>query len=124
MRYRDRNGRRCMESTETADWDEAQRQLRERLQSRDNNQLETVRKGKQLTFGEWADFFMEHYSKPPIRAPKTHEANENALKTLRPAFGACKLGDLDSTNIEIHLRNRLDQKKRVRRKMGTVELGT
>ncbi len=124
MRYRDRDGSRRLESTNTTDWDEAQRQLRERLQARDNNQLETVRKGKQLTFGEWANFFMEHYSKPPIRAPKTHEANENALKTLRPAFGAWKLGDLDATHIEIHLRNRLGQKKTVRRKMGTVELGT
>lgn len=124
MRYRDKDGSRRLESTSTTDWDEAQRQLRERLQARDNNQLETVRKGKQLTFGEWADFFMEHYSKPPIRALKTHEANENALKTLRPAFGAWKLGDLDATHIEIHLRNRLAQKKKVRRKKGTVELGT
>ena len=29
-----------------------------------------VRKGEQLTFGEWADFFLENYSKPPIRAEK------------------------------------------------------
>jgi hypothetical protein len=44
MRYRDKNGRRCLESTNTTDWEEAQRQLRERLQSRDNNALEFIRK--------------------------------------------------------------------------------
>ena len=57
MRYRDRTGCRRLESTDTTDWDEAQRQLRERLQSRDNNSLDVVRKGRQLTFNEWADFF-------------------------------------------------------------------
>ena len=71
MRYRDKTGCRRLESTDTTDWDEAQRKLRERLQSRDNNSLDVVRKGRQLTFNEWADFFLENYSKPPIRAEKT-----------------------------------------------------
>ena len=61
-------GRRRLESTNTEDWKEAQRRLRERLQARDNNTLHIVRKGEQLTFNEWADFFLENYSKPPIRA--------------------------------------------------------
>jgi len=124
MRYRDKDGRRRLESTDTTDWDEAQRQLRERLQSRDSNTLEFIRKGKQLTFGELADFFLDNYSKPPIRAPKTHEANENALKTLRPVFGSCKLVDIDATQIEIHLRDRLQQKRHARRKSGTVAIAT
>lgn len=124
MRYRDKNGRRCLESTNTTDWEEAQRQLRERLQSRDSNTLEFIRKGKQLTFNELADFFLENYSKPPIRAPKTHEANENALKTLRPAFGNSKLVDIDATQIEIHLRARLRQNRHARRKSGTVAVAT
>jgi integrase len=83
-----------------------------------------VRKGRQLTFNEWADFFLENYSKPPIRAEKTHEANENALKTLKPMFGTCKLLDIDATQIEVHLRTRLQQKKHVRRKSGILQLGT
>src|SRR5277367_1935443 len=116
MRYRDRDGSRRLESTNTTDWDEAQRQLRERLGARDNNTLETLRKGKQLTFNEWADFFLVNYSKPPIRAAKTHEANENALKTLRPVFGKSKLLDIDATQIEFHLRVRLQQKRHVRRR--------
>ena len=33
-----------------------------------------VRQGELLTFGEWAGFFLENYSKPPIRAAGTHEA--------------------------------------------------
>jgi hypothetical protein len=70
-----------------------------------------------------ADFFLENYSKPPIRAAGTHEANENALKTLRPVFGPMKMTDIDATQIEIHLRNRLQHRKQVRRKEGIAELG-
>ena len=124
MRYRDKTGRRRLESTNTTDWDEAQRQLRERLQARDNNTLDVVRKGKQLTFDEWADFFLENYSKPPIRAENTHEANESALKNLRPMFGPAKMPEIDATQIEVHLRQRLRAKRKVRRKAGIVELGT
>ena len=124
MRYRDKTGCRRLESTNTTDWDEAQRQLRERLQSRDNNTLDVVRKGRQVTFNEWADFFLENYSKPPIRAEKTHEANESALKNLRPMFGSAKLPEIDATQIEVHLRQRLQAKKKVRRKAGITELGT
>jgi integrase len=124
MRYRDRDGSRRLESTNTIDWSEAQQQLRARLDARDNNSLSTLRKGKQLTFDEWADFFLANYSSPPIRAAKTHEANENALKTLRPVFGCSKLLEIDATQIEFHLRARLQQKRRVRRKSGIVELGT
>lgn len=67
---------------------------------------------------------MQNYSKPPIRAPKTHEANENVLKTLKPAFGSLKLIEIDTTKIEIHLRNRLGQKRHARRKAGKVALAT
>ena len=76
MRYRDRSGRRRMESTDTEDWSEAQRTLRERLAARDNNTLDIVRKGEQLGF-------LENHSKPPIRAAKTHAANKAALRSLR-----------------------------------------
>jgi excisionase family DNA binding protein len=115
---------KAAESTNTVDWSEAQRQLRERLDTRDNNSLETLPKGKQLTFNEWVDIFLLNYSKPPIRAAKTHEANENALKILRPVFGCSKPLDIDGTQIEFHLRMRLQQKRRVRRKSGIFELGT
>ena len=122
MRYRDKTGCRRLESTHTEDWKEAQRQLRERLQARDSNTLHIVRKGEQLTFGEWAAFFLENYSKPPIRAG-THESNENALKSLLPVFGPMKMTEIEATQIEIHLRNRLRQRKHVRRRDGIAELG-
>jgi integrase len=124
MRYRDKTGCRRLESTNTTDWDEAQKQLRERLQARDNNTLSALRKGQQLTFSEWADFFLDNYSKPPFREPGTHEANLTALKSLRPVFGTMKLTDIEATTIELHLRQRLQQNKRVRRKSGVVLLGT
>ena len=65
MVYRDRGGKRIRESTFTEDWQEAQKKLRERLQSRDDRILDVVRKGEQLQFSDWADFFLENYSKPP-----------------------------------------------------------
>lgn len=101
MRYRDKSGERRLESTGTEDWHEAQRQLRERLQARDNNTLDIVRKGEQLLFSDWAAYFLENFSRPPVRAPKTHEANENALKTLVAAFGPKKLAEIDSTGNRI-----------------------
>ncbi|MBV8709575.1 MAG: tyrosine-type recombinase/integrase [Acidobacteriaceae bacterium] len=122
MRYRDRDGRRKLESTHTEDWQEAQRALRERLQARDENTLEVVRKGESLTFGEWADFFLEHYSKPPMRALKTHAANQSAVKTLRQAFGMMPLIEMNPLQIEAHLRTRLRQRKTVRRRGGMAEL--
>ena len=44
MEYRDREGERQRESTNTDDWDEAQKKLRERLQARDDNTFWFVRK--------------------------------------------------------------------------------
>ncbi len=123
MRYRDKSGSRRLESTHTDDWQEAQRQLRDRLQARDNNTLHIIRKGEQLTFGEWVDFFLENYSKPPICAAGTHEANVTALKSLLPVFGLMKLTEIDAMQIELHLRERLKHRKRVRRKEGVAELG-
>ena len=123
MRYRDKTGCRRLESTNRTDWDEAQKQLRERPSARDDNTLDIVRKGKQTTFDEWADFFLENYSKPPMRAASTHVSNKAALRTLRPVFGQLKLGEIDSSLIEAHLRNRLRQRRIVHRKVGVVELG-
>jgi integrase len=123
MRYRDQTGCRRMESTGTEDWHEAQRKMRERLFARDFNSLDLVRRAKQITFDEWADFFLEHYSKPPIRAKGTHVANQSALKIMRPVFGAMQLAEIEAPMIEDHLRNRLRQRRRVHRKAGVAELG-
>src|SRR5262245_31690809 len=93
MVYQDRIGKRIRESTKTNDWREAQRRLRERLQARDDKILDVVRKGEQLQFGDWVEFFLENYSKPPIRAEKTHEANQRAALHLKSAFERHSIGD-------------------------------
>jgi integrase len=123
MRYWDRAGIRREEPTGTADWKEAQKKLRERLQARDDNVLEIVRKGEQLSFKQWAELFLENYSKPPLRSPKTHEANARAVKHLVKAFGDQKLADLTSDAIEGYLRYRLRQRARWKTKAGIVEKG-
>ena len=123
MRYWDRDGTRRLESTETSDWQEAQTRLRERLQARDENVLALVRRGQQLRFHEWADFFLEHYSRPPLRSRKTHAANQNAVKQLKPVFGPQMLSAIGAEDVEGYLRWRLRQQKRVRTRLGYRELG-
>jgi integrase len=123
MRYRDKNGVRQRESTLTEDWDEAQKCLRERLQARDNNTLPALRRGQDLAFGEWADFYLENFSKPPFRAQKTHEVNERALKHLRTMFENAKLAELTADDIEDYLRARLKARVLVKAKDGFVKKG-
>ena len=121
IRYRDRNGVRRRESTLTEDWNEAQRRLRERLQARDDNILDTVKKGESMSFGEWADLFLENYSKPPLRAESTHEINMRVTKHLKPVFGMSKLVDITADKIELYLRRRLRQRIQIRSALGYRE---
>jgi integrase len=123
IRYRDRNGVPRRESSLTADWQEANKRLRERLQSRDDNLLEIRRKGETLTYEQWADFFLDTYSKPPMRATKTHEANRRCITHLKTALGMSKLGDITADSIESYLRDRLCQRVRVKVKIGYRQLG-
>ena len=123
MHYRDRNGIRRSESTGTEDWQVAQKRLRERLDARDNNVLEVVRKGESLSFGQWADFFLENYSKPPMRAEKTHQTNLRVAKHLKSAWGTSKLVDISADHVELYLRERLRQHVRVKASNGYRERG-
>lgn len=124
IRYRDRKGIARRESSQTADWDEANKKLRERLLARDANLLEVVRKGEALTYGQWADSFLENYSKPPMRAEGTHEANKRCIKHLRAAFGETRLADLNADSIDLYLRERLRARICVKTKLGYKQLGT
>jgi len=123
IRYRDRKGIARRESSRTADWQEANKKLRERLQARDENLLEVIRKGETLAYEQWADYFLENYSKPPMRAAKTHEANERCMKHLKAAFGTSRLVDLTADSIELYLRERLRQRVSVKAKLGYKQLG-
>ena len=123
IRYRDRKGTARRESSRTADWQEANKRLRERLQARDENLLEVVRRGETLAYGQWADFFLENYSRPPVRAEKTHEANERCTKHLKTTFSTSRLVDVTADSIDLYLRERLRQQVRVRAKLGHKQLG-
>jgi integrase len=123
IRYRDRKGIARRESSRTADWQEANKKLRERLQARDENLLEVIRKGETLAYEQWAEYFLENYSKPPIRAAKTHEANERCMKHLKSAFGTSRLVDITADSIELYLRERLRQRVSVKAKLGYKQLG-
>jgi integrase len=101
----------------------AQRKLRDRLQARDGNILDIVRRGEALNFGQWTDFFLESYSKPPIRELKTHAANLRATKHLRTAFEARRLFGITADDIELFLRERLRQRIRTKTNNGYHERG-
>ncbi|MGA8594657.1 MAG: tyrosine-type recombinase/integrase [Bryobacteraceae bacterium] len=66
---------------------------------------------------------MANYSKPPIRAEKTHEANERAMKHLQKAFGSWRLIDVTADDIEQYLRDRIKTRVCVKTQTGQRELG-
>src|ERR1017187_2935831 len=91
--YRDQKGEIVRESTGATDRQEAERFWRDRLDARDEGRLPTVLRSKLLTFGQWADWFLERRSKPPFRSEGNHQQNLNAMKFLRPVFGeGCAFG--------------------------------
>jgi integrase len=123
MCYWDRTGTRRREPTGTMDWKEAQQKLRDRLRARDENVLEVVRQGEELGFSEWADSFLDNYSKPPFRSPKTYGTHTRAVAHLRQAFGTRKLAEFSADLIERYLRGRLRQRVRRKTKAGVIEKG-
>lgn len=123
VRYRDRGGRITRESSGTADWNEAERFLRDRLDARDDGKLATVLSSKNVTFNDWADWFLEKRSKPPFRAEKTHLENLNALKFLRPVFGPTRLSEIMPEAIEDYIEQRLSSGRRIHTKSGVQHRG-
>jgi integrase len=97
--------------------------LRERLHARDNNVLDVIRKGEKLSLEQWADFFLENYSKPPVRAEKTHQVNLRVAKHIKGAFGSRKLVEITADDIELYLRDRLRETVRVRTALGYRQMG-
>ena len=66
---------------------------------------------------------MENYSKSPVRAEKTHEANKRRAKHLKAAFATSRLVNVTADSIEMYLRDRLRQRVRVKVKLGYKQLG-
>ena len=77
--------------------------------------------GEQMGFEEWVHLFLENYSKPPLRAAKTHNANMRASKHLKAAFQGYKLADLTADGIELYLR--LRDRVCVKTTAGCIERG-
>jgi integrase len=118
VRYRDQKGEMIRESAGTSDRQEAERFLRDRLDARDEGRLTVVLKSKQLTFNEWADWFLDRRSKPPFRSNGNHQQNLNALKFLRPVFGEIALSEITAEAIENYLADRLESGRRIHTKSG------
>ena len=105
MDYRDRDGKRQRESTNREDWEESQKELlRGRLQARDSNTLAMLRKGEQLTFAQWAEHFLEAFSKPPIWTQKAHLSYARVAEHLNARMGEVLLADLTADMIGTYLR--------------------
>ena len=123
MRYRDKRGRVRQESTGQRKREDAERILRKVLYERDEGLLPTVLPSGDVSFGEWADWFLEHRSKPPFRTEKTHSENLNALKFVRPRFGHRCLSEITTEAIEAYLSDRLSTGRRVHTKFGLQHRG-
>ena len=118
IRYKDQKGEIVRESAGTSDRQEAERFLRDRLDARDDGSLATVLTSKQLTFSQWADWFLERRSKPPFRSAGNHQQNLNALKFLRPVFGGLALSEITAEAVENYLGDRLQSGRRIHTKFG------
>lgn len=105
------------------DRQQAERFLRDRLDARDDGKLSVFLANKNLTFNEWADWFLEKRSQPPFRSAKTHSANLNALKFLRPAFGSSRIAEITPEAIEDYIEQRLSCGRRIHTKFGLVHRG-
>lgn len=86
--------------------------------ARDTNVLDAIRKGETLSLEQWADFFLENYSKPPVRAEKTHQVNLRVTKHLKSSFGSRKLVDITADDIELDLRDRLRKTVQIKTALG------
>src|SRR5690606_38870989 len=75
MSYRDQDGRFRQESTGQRNKTEAEKALRKRLVARDEGLLPDDSQREAITFNEWADWFLENRSKPPLRSENTHLQN-------------------------------------------------
>src|SRR5262245_37311336 len=118
VRYKDQKGEIIRESTGASDRQQAERFLRDRLDARDDGSLATVLTSKQLTFNQWAEWFLERRSQPPFRSTGNHQQNVNALKFLRPVFGELALSDITAESVEDYLRDRLQSGRRIHTKFG------
>jgi len=118
VRYKDQKGEIIRESAGTSDRQEAERFLRDRLDARDDGRLATVLTSKQLTFNQWADWFLERRSKPPFRSVGNHQQNVNALKFLSPVFGELALSEITAEAVENYLGDRLQSGRRIHTKLG------
>ena len=76
------------ESTNTDDWQEAQRKLRERLQARDDKHPRGRPERRATTISRIGrTFFWRTIPSHRSAQQKTHEANERAVKHLKRQFG-------------------------------------
>ena len=123
MRYRDKDGKRSRESTFTEDWQEAQRKLRERLQARDDKILDVVRKGEQLQFADWVDFFWRTTpSRLSAQRRPTRPTSELAcISNKRSASVQSAISAAD--DIEHYLRRRLQKHVQVKTAAGVIQKG-
>ena len=118
MSYRDHNGKFRQESTGERERGEAEKVMRKRLVARDEGLLPSAAPDGEISFNQWADWFLANRSNPPFRSEKTHRQHVGALKFLRPRFGKHKLANITPEEIEAYLMNRLNTGKRVYTRTG------
>jgi integrase len=85
--------------------------------------LPLLRKGEQLSFAQWSEHFLEAFSKPPMRAQKTHLSYTRVVNHLNARLGKVLLPDLTADMIETYLRRRLQERVQITTLEGKVSKG-
>ena len=116
MRYRDQSADSDgLNQRGASNWEDANKKLRERLNARDQNVLEVIRKGEQLFVPRngRGGFFLQNYSQNRHSAKQRHiKPIRAALKHLNRFVRICCWATLRADEIDLYLRSRLQQRVR------------
>jgi integrase len=108
IKYADADGRQVMETLgpERDGWTEkkARAKLRERLVRVERRGW---RKPAPLTFGAYADQWLEECKTRRAWKPRTARANKDAVERLRPFFGPLRLGSIRPSDVSAFVREAL-----------------
>lgn len=110
IKYRDATGKQVMETLgpESEGWTQrkAEAELRERLV---RVEKKGYRRPRRLTFGEYADGWLEEAAKRRGWKPHTLRGNRDALRRLKPFFGSLPLSSIRPRDVTAFVREALEK---------------
>ncbi len=103
------NGKTYRSSTGEEKKRKAERKMEQRMEEARKGFYPAMHDARRLTFDEWANTFLEMYSRPPFRAEKTYAYHKNNIKQLSRTFAGCRLVEITPDDIEHYRVKRLQE---------------